>query len=71
MTLWTINAAGRKEFCGGQHARELAAQAADACTGFVPDDEDELVSDDLRTCYNCRYRRWTVASFECMLAAII
>ena len=43
-----------------------AVQDAEACTHFTLDDEDELVSDEERTCLNCRYRRWTQESFLCM-----
>ena len=43
-----------------------ARQAALACSWFRLDDEDELVSDDERTCLNCRYRRWTASSFTCL-----
>jgi hypothetical protein len=43
-----------------------ARQAAQACSWFRLDDEDELVSDDERTCLNCRYRRWTADAFVCM-----
>ena len=43
-----------------------AIQAAQACTHFTLDDEDELVSDEEITCLNCRYRRWTQESYVCM-----
>jgi hypothetical protein len=43
-----------------------ARQAALACPFFRLDDEDELVSDDERTCLNCRYRRWTQDAYVCM-----
>ncbi len=36
------------------------------CPQFKLDDEDELVAEEERSCLNCRYRRWTVESFECM-----
>lgn len=42
-----------------------AARLAAACRSFCPDEEDEQVADEPRSCYNCRYRRWTVASFSC------
>jgi hypothetical protein len=64
--LWRINAAGRKEFAGGTEDFELAAKAAAGCAGFTPDDEDEQVSDDPVSCYNCRYRRWTEKSILCL-----
>jgi len=36
------------------------------CQNFRIDDEDELVTDQDRSCYNCRYRRWTINSFVCL-----
>ncbi len=45
-----------------------ACQAAEACPNFRLDDEDEQVSDEDLTCLNCRYRRWTQKSFECLKA---
>jgi hypothetical protein len=32
---------------------------------FHPDVEEELIADEARSCYNCRYRRWTAVSFSC------
>ena len=49
----------------GQYS--AARRVAQRCTGFVPDDEDEQVDDEPRSCYNCQYRRWLVDSFECLL----
>jgi len=49
---------GRDEWSG-------AAHIAAACGSFFPDEEDEQVADELRSCYNCRYRRWTATSFSC------
>ena len=43
-----------------------ARQAAKLCTRFIPDDEDEQIDDEPRSCYNCQYRRWMVAGFECL-----
>ncbi len=42
-----------------------AASIAANCATFHPDDEDEQVADETVSCFNCRYRRWTVASFTC------
>ncbi|MEI6205727.1 MAG: hypothetical protein WCP20_02980 [Desulfuromonadales bacterium] len=42
-----------------------AARIAASCETFHPDEEDEQVADELLSCYNCRYRRWTAASFDC------
>jgi len=51
-----------------QHRDHKAASpnAAQACLWCSLDDEDELVSDEERTCLNCRYRRWSAQSFECL-----
>ncbi|HOB86423.1 MAG TPA: hypothetical protein PKO38_01880 [Bacillota bacterium] len=35
------------------------------CRAFTFDVEEELVSEDERSCLNCRYRRWTDNSFSC------
>jgi len=48
----------------GDHAA-ATAQAA-RCPGFTPDDEDEWAADEARSCFNCRWRRWTPASFRCL-----
>ncbi len=58
--------AGRKRFLLGKNAPEKAAEAARSCGGFRPDDEEEWVSEEPVSCYNCRYRRWTENSFDCM-----
>jgi hypothetical protein len=49
----------------GRDDLEGAARIAAACGTFHPDEDDEQVADEPRSCYNCRYRRWTVASFSC------
>lgn len=56
------------EFAGGQEDWQGAAFLAATCPGFSFDVEEELVADDARSCYNCRYRRWTRVSFTCMRA---
>ncbi|WP_246559399.1 hypothetical protein [Citrifermentans pelophilum] len=56
------------EFAGGQEDWRGAALLAATCPGFSFDVEEELVADDARSCYNCRYRRWTRLSFTCMQA---
>lgn len=63
--MWNINLNGEKEFSGGKNNPAQAAFAADACKGFEPDDEDEMVADEPISCYNCRFRRWTKESFVC------
>jgi hypothetical protein len=63
---WRINGTGQKEFAGGTEDFKLAAKAAASCAGFTTDDEDEQVSDDPVSCYNCRYRRWAPKSIFCL-----
>jgi hypothetical protein len=63
--MWRTNQAGEKEFKFGLEAWTQAAQAAQACAYFLADDEDEMIADEKRSCYNCSYRRWTVQAFIC------
>lgn len=63
--MWKINQKGEKEFMNGKEDWESALKEAQKCPAFKLDDEDELVADDLRSCYNCRFRRWTADSFTC------
>ncbi|WHH58822.1 hypothetical protein [Petroclostridium sp. X23] len=63
--IWCIGNKGKKEFAGGKNDWEKAAQVAGNCSNFSADDEDEWVADESRSCYNCRYRRWTMQSFIC------
>jgi hypothetical protein len=49
----------------GRNNWDGAARIAALCATFSPDDEDEQTADDLLSCYNCRYRRWTAVSFSC------
>jgi len=63
--MWTIGDKGEREFSGGKEDWAVAALIAEECPGFKPDDEDEMVADEEVSCYNCRYRRWTVKSFVC------
>ncbi|WP_350433187.1 hypothetical protein ABIS04_08615 [Shewanella sp. H8] len=48
----------------GQYGKARAV--ALLCHFFAADDEDEQIDDELRSCYNCQYRRWTMTSFECV-----
>ena len=66
MDVWEQIFSGKKYFKFGQDSYRLAAETAGKCSSFINDDEDEIVCDDERSCYNCRYRRWTADSFECM-----
>ncbi|MCH1929863.1 hypothetical protein L9G16_06685 [Shewanella sp. A25] len=53
-------------FIAGLEQYELSREVAKGCEFFAPDDEDEQIDDELRSCYNCQYRRWMMASFECL-----
>lgn len=66
MNLWEKSVSGKKTFLFGKENYRLAAEASRQCMSFVCDDEDETVCDDEQSCYNCRYRRWTIDSFECL-----
>lgn len=57
---------GTTEFPWGHDAWSAAAGHAAGCQTFSPDVEEEWVADDVVSCYNCRFRRWTAASFTCM-----
>jgi hypothetical protein len=57
---------GSAEFKGGKEDRAGAAGVAGNCRHFQTDVEEELVADEMVSCYNCRYRRWTTGSFTCM-----
>jgi len=65
LNLWKLNPKGEREFLGGQEDWKVAAKAAENCPAFMEDVEEELVADLLRSCYNCRNRRWTNLSFVC------
>ena len=60
-----IGRVGEREFPGGKEDWAGAARIAAACASFRPDVEEEQVADEADSCYNCRYRRWTAASFTC------
>ena len=66
MDHWKINPKGQKEFKNGQDAFHAAEEISLKCLFFKPDDEDEQVTDQDCSCYNCRYRRWTTDSFVCL-----
>ncbi|MBJ6725292.1 hypothetical protein [Geomesophilobacter sediminis] len=53
------------EFSGGKEDWARAAAEAERCAAFVPDVEEELVVAEGRSCYDCRYRRWSATSFTC------
>jgi hypothetical protein len=66
MSVWQRSSLGSLVFTGGFENWRLAAQTARDCFNFVPDEEDEQISDDPCSCYNCRYRRWTADAFICL-----
>lgn len=57
---------GTTAFLGGKEDDEAAAACAERCGQFQADCEEEQAADEERSCYNCRYRRWTKESFVCM-----
>lgn len=63
--MWITNDKGEREFSKGKDDWAVAARIAEECSGFKPDDEDEMVADEDISCYNCRFRRWTMKSFVC------
>ena len=63
--MWRTDQNGAREFVPGKESWAAAAGAALGCTGFVPDVDEELVADEARSCYNCRYRRWSQTSITC------
>ena len=56
-------------FTGGKKADAAAALTAEQCPLFSHDCEEECEAEEERSCYNCRYRRWTRDSFACMKGA--
>ena len=63
--MWRTGPADAREFTLGKENWAAAARAALLCSRFNADVDEELVADDERSCYNCRYRRWSSASFTC------
>jgi hypothetical protein len=66
--MWRTDQTGAREFTLGKESWAAAVCAALDCSGFAADVDEELVSDDERSCYNCRYRRWSASSFTCQAA---
>ena len=63
--MWRLNERGALEFSGGKESWLAAVATAGECSWFSMDVDEEVVADDERSCYNCRYRRWTATSFTC------
>ncbi len=66
LSFWIKNEKGQVQFKGGKRDWAKAAAIAGSCAHFLLDYEDELVAEESRSCYNCRFRRWTARSFVCM-----
>ncbi|MDD2319219.1 MAG: hypothetical protein PHO83_04120 [Geobacteraceae bacterium] len=64
--MWKVLDDGSREYLGGQSDWAGAAAEALGCPAFREDVEEECVADEARSCYNCRYRRWTTDSFSCI-----
>jgi hypothetical protein len=63
--MWRIDDTGAREFIPGKESWAAAACAALDCPRFTPDVDEEMVADEERSCYNCRFRRWSAVSFTC------
>lgn len=64
--MWEVLSDATRRFRGGNNDWAGAAREAEQCARFREDVEEELVADESRSCYNCRYRRWTESSFICI-----
>jgi hypothetical protein len=64
--MWAMSENGWQEYPMGQSDWSGAADVALQCSSFREDVEEECVADEARSCYNCRYRRWTENSFLCL-----
>lgn len=64
--MWTEDETGQKVFRWGNSQWAVVARIAEGCRHFTPDEEDEWVADEIRSCYNCRFRRWMAQSFACL-----
>ena len=53
-------------FRRGKTDYRFAAETAAGCSVFREDYEEEWTADEEKSCYNCRYRRWTADGFMCM-----
>jgi hypothetical protein len=68
LNMWFAIREEGKVFVGGKDHWTGAAKAAGSCPDFRADVEEEIVADEPVSCYNCRYRRWTAASFTCQIS---
>lgn len=59
---------GVQQFVGNVDHEETLNETilmAKNCLVFQMDVEDEIVYESLKTCCNCRYRRWNADGFSC------
>jgi hypothetical protein len=63
--MWITDQSGAAQFSGGKESWLAATAVASDCRSFSLDVDEEIVADEERSCYNCRYRRWTASSFTC------
>lgn len=66
--MWLTEQSGAVVFSGGKESWLAATVVAEKCQTFLLDVDEEVVADEERSCYNCRYRRWTATSFSCQAA---
>lgn len=43
----------------------VASTIAETCPAYSIDEDDEDYCNGVRTCFNCRYRRWLADGFSC------
>ena len=65
MLNWFYLSEGRWIFRFTNEDSEKAQLAASHCMSFMEEDEDEMIDDELRSCFNCMKRRWLIEGFEC------
>jgi len=63
--MWLINEKKENEFQGGKNNWLETVKEAKNCSFFKFDVEDEVIEEDVVSCYNCQFRRWTEKSFTC------
>ena len=60
---------GTLYFCGNDEDEadfNMACFFAQECNNYTEDVEDEIHTENMLTCYNCRYRRWANVGFSCL-----
>lgn len=60
---------GNDHFCGDHKVEEVCKATimlAETCSHYQVDVEEEIYLENERSCYNCRYRRWTHLGFSCL-----